>query len=155
MLQTLVELLNWMWQKGAEALYGPLVIYLASVLWKKARAVAAKKPSSFRQWARGSEKRNLLWLRRYRFDTAWIGREVSRGHTCQILFLLWFGLWVIAMGLRETFNVTGTPLAKSPGSAILSALPMYAFEICWIYYSGRAAKLIKHRQKIKAWRYHK
>jgi len=92
-------------------------------------------------------------MRRYRFDTLWISREVSRGHTCQIIFFLWFGLWLLAFGMRESFLLNDTPLSGAPGLAIVSALPMYIFEIAWLCYSGRADELIKYRQRVQIWRW--
>ncbi len=108
-------------------------------------------------WLRRAAKRyrlwNNRWIRRYRFDEAWIQREVSRGHACFMIMLLWFGFWMLAMGLKEVFLLTEGPLSSSPRVALGAALPMYAFELAWLRFSGRAAQLIKYRNKVRIWRW--
>ncbi|MCY1306364.1 hypothetical protein D3C80_1744070 [compost metagenome] len=106
-----------------------------------------------RRFFRGFRHREQKWVRDNRFDTTWIEREVSRGHTYLVIFIIWFGLWLVALGLRKTFTLSDAPLDESPGLTILIALPMYAFEIGWLYCSLRADKLIRYRKRVRIWRW--
>lgn len=153
-----IKLALWLWENAAAALFGAAVVWITGRgIHRLKSAVKTSHASllrSLRALTRRFELRERRWIRKYRFDSVWIDREVSRGHTSQIIFLLWFGLWIIAMGLKESFLITDAPLARSPIAAIVSAVPMYLFEIAWIRYSGRAAKLINYRQKVRIWRWH-
>lgn len=108
-------------------------------------------------WLRRAVRRYLLrhnrWIRKHRFDDAWIQREVSRGHSCFVIMLLWFGFWVLALGLKEIFLISEGPLASSPKTAFGAALPMFAFELFWLRFSGRAGQLISYRNKVRIWRW--
>jgi len=97
--------------------------------------------------------RHNRWIRKHRFDSAWIQREVSRGHACFVIMVLWFGFWVLALGLKEVFLISEGPLASSPKTAFGAALPMYAFELLWLRFSGRAGQLINYRNKVRIWRW--
>ena len=165
----ILVLLSWLWENAATAIWGTISVWAVSYLLRRGRDIAQRiaealpalflaiKQTSPPKWLRGiykvSKLKNRRWMRRYRFDTLWISREVSRGHTCQIIFLLWFGLWLLAFGMRESFLLNDTPLSGAPGLAIVSALPMYIFEIAWLCYSGRADELIKYRQRVQIWRW--
>ncbi|WP_144958485.1 hypothetical protein [Pseudomonas oryzihabitans] len=152
-----LKLASWLGEATATALYGAGLLWAAKFAIRPVKAAVkashARLLGSLRAFTRRLDLRKRRWIRKYRFDSVWIGREVSRGHTSQVIFLLWFGLWIIAMGLKETILVTDAPLASSPITAVLSALPMYFFEIAWIRHSGRAAELIKYRQKVRIWRW--
>lgn len=165
---TFLNLAKWLWENAAAGIWSTFCVWAIVRLLRKAHWIAQRlvtaTPSFVRQiklrrprWLRALFRRLRLrkhrWIRKHRFDTAWIGREVSRGHTCQIVFLLWFGLWIIAMGLRDSFVISEVPLARTPGIAMLVACPMYVFEIAWLRYSGRAEELINYRQKVKIWRF--
>ena len=103
----------------------------------------------FRRW----KKKDAAWIRKYRFDEPWINREQSRGHTCFIIMLLWFGIWALALGLKELVYLPEGPLASSPAKAAIAGAPMYAFELAWLRFSGRAAQLINYRNKVRIWRW--
>lgn len=152
-----LKLALWLWENTATALYGAALLWAAKYALRPVRAALkashARLLKSLRGFARRLDLRERRWIRKHRFDTVWIGREVSRGHASQIIFLLWFGLWIIAMGLKESFQITDAPLARSPGAAMMSAIPMYLFELAWLRYSGRAERLIKYRQKVRIWRW--
>lgn len=165
---TFIDLVQWLWDNAASGIWSTFCVWAIVRLLRKAQWIAKwltnRAPAFLRRvrlkrsnWIRNSFRhlklRNLRWIRKHRFDTAWIGREVSRGHTSQILFLLWLGLWVLAMGLRDSFIFSDVPLARTPGAAVLVACPMYLFEIAWIRYSGRAEEIIKYRQSVKIWRF--
>lgn len=160
----LFDLLSWLWENAASVIWQTFVMWLLARLLLKGRQLLTKptKPdlaptqrsgSKVGRLRRKLKLTELRFLRRYRFDTAWIGREVSRGHTCQLIFLLWFGLWLMAAGLKDIFVISHEPFGKSPVVMVLTASPMYVFELLWIYYSGRSERIIQHRQKIKAWRF--
>ncbi|WP_447590170.1 hypothetical protein [Aquipseudomonas campi] len=93
------------------------------------------------------------WVRRYRFDETWINREVSRGHSCFLIMLIWFGFWITAIGLKEVFLLKEGPLSSAPSAVFMAAMPMYLFELAWLRYSGRAGQLISYRNKVKIWRW--
>lgn len=97
--------------------------------------------------------RDCRWIRRYRFDETWINRESSRGHTCFLIMLMWFGFWITAIGLKEVFLLKEGPLASAPSTAFMAAMPMYLFELAWLRYSGRAGRLITYRNKVRIWRW--
>lgn len=152
-----LKLASWLWENTATVLYGAALLWAAKFVVRRLKAAIeashARLLKSLRGFTRRLDLRKRVWIRKHRFDSVWIGREVSRGHTSQVIFLLWFGLWIIAMGLKESILVTDAPLASSPITAVLSALPMYFFEIAWIRHSGRAAELIKYRQNVRIWRW--
>lgn len=102
-----------------------------------------------RRWKRNDAE----WVRKYRFDQLWINREQSRGHACFIIMVLCFGIWVLLMGLKELVYLPEGPLISSPVKAAAAAAPMYVFELLWLRYSGRAAQLIKYRNKVRIWRW--
>lgn len=155
----------WLLITAAGALWGALCVWAAVKLIRKIRSVpnwfrknrsttaSTKKAGLLRRYFRKRRRNHLLWIREHRFDTAWLQREISRGHANLLIFIIWFGLWVMAMGLRETFLLTTSPLAKFPILTISAALPMYVFEFAWIIYSGRADHLINYRNRVKIWRW--
>lgn len=164
--QTLiVDGLWWLLITAAGALWGAFCVWAALKLIRKARSTpnwfkrsgqvtaTTNKTGWLGRYFRGRRRSHLIWIRRYRFDTVWIQREVSRGHANLLIFTIWFGLWVMAMGLREVFHLSSAPLSQTPTVTIVAALPMYAFEIAWITYSGRADHLIKYRSRVKIWRW--
>ena len=163
MWPTLQTGLIWFWDNATNAIAGFVGVWIATWLLRRVnkvlRALQTRlsnvrlNASRLRGLSRYLELRELKWLRTYRFDTVWIDREVSCAHTSLIIFVLWFGLWIIAMGMKEALFIAEGPLIRSPGVAVAAALPMYLFEVFWIRHSGRAAKLIKHRQRIRAWRF--
>jgi hypothetical protein len=161
----LADLFTWLGDHTASALWEPFALWGLGYIYRKVKQILSKRAerevappernmSRFAKFRRKLKLSEFRFLRRYRFDTVWISREVSRGHTCQLIFVLWFGLWLIAIGLKDVFFISSeATLGKSPSTIITSATPMYIFEVGWLYYSGRAARLIQHRQKIKAWRF--
>lgn len=155
----------WLWEEPRNTVWSTLVIgvlgYLARKalrltvgLTKRLHSQARQKQWGVRAIARGFARRELVWIRKHRRDEAWISREVSRGHASLIIFLLWFGFWAIAVGMKESLYLTKGPLITSPVVTIVIALPMYLFEVLWIRHSGHAAKLIKYRQMVRIWRWH-
>lgn len=152
-----LKLTSWLWENTAIALYGAGLLWATKLAIRRLKAVVEASTTrllkKLRQINKRLDMRKCRWIRKYRFDTVWIDREVSRAHTSQIICLLWFGLWIIAMGLKETFLVTNTTLAKSPATALISALPLYFFEIAWMWHASRASELIKYRQKVRIWRW--
>ncbi|RAU40164.1 hypothetical protein [Pseudomonas sp. RIT411] len=154
----------WLWEEPRNTVWSTLAVGVLGYLAEKALRLTirlAKKlhsQASQNQWgiraiARGFARRELMWTRKHRRDEVWISREVSRGHASLIIFLLWFGFWAIAVGMKESLYLTKGPLITSPMVTIVIALPMYLFEVLWIRHSGRAAKIIKYR-KVRIWRWH-
>ncbi|ONN70650.1 hypothetical protein [Pseudomonas oryzihabitans] len=163
---TLFSSPNWLWEEPIKGIWTLIVCGIASFiarrLWRFALALGANVRqrtfagnAGIRGIFRALALRDLRWLRRHRLDEVWISREVSRGHTSQLIFILWFGLWLLAMGMKESLFVSAGSLIKAPEVAILAVLPMYFFEIAWIRSSGRAAKLINYRKKVRIWRWDK
>lgn len=159
-----LTLLDHIWTVGSDGIICAVVVAAASLIWKKLKSLSLNSSNWVRDKVlgrrgakhsvvRGIRLRELKFLRTYQFDEAWINREVSRGHTSQIIFLLWFGFWIMAAGLKNVVTVSGAPLSASPIAMLLGACPMYVFEVLWIYHSSAAAKIIRHRQKVKIWRY--
>lgn len=155
-----MAMLYWLWNNGATGVWGALCVWLITKgpgklrVFVLHRMVAFKLPSMKNNFiialARKKKLQNLKLFRIRRLDTAWINREVSRGHSCQIIFFLWFGLWILSIGIKDMFMLTPElPLAKSPHLIWISSGPIYIFEIMWIFYSGRAARLLENRQKIR------
>jgi len=107
----------------------------------------------FRREVRRWKKKDAVWIRKYRFDEPWINREQSRGHTCFIIMVLWLGIWVLALGLKEIVYLPEGPLAASPAKAAIAGAPMYAFELAWLRFSGRATQLLRYRNKVRIWRW--
>lgn len=161
--ETLSKLTEWMASTAATELFGCFVVFIAFKLLGRLRKGAhlgrsyliktLGRPQRLRRLARGVRRRHLLKMRRYRFDLAWIQREVSRGHVSLTLCVLWVGMWVLAMGLMDILNYTGEPLRRTSTAALFTVLPAYFFEIDWIIHSGNAAQVIKHRQEKRVWRY--
>ncbi|MFK4075216.1 hypothetical protein ACI2KX_16030 [Ectopseudomonas khazarica] len=160
--------LAWFIEQTASTLFGLLVVFLGGWAVARGRQISAwlnkkipaavqwlrqHRPGAIRRFFRGRKRKDLLWIRANRFDEMSIQRNVSRGHTCSIIFLLWFGLWIMALGMRESFLVSEAPLSKQPGVTIAAATPMYLFEIAWLYYSLTADKLIAYRKRVKIWRW--
>jgi len=158
----------WFIEEGASGIWTAFLLLVVGVMMSRTRLIAAwliaKAPLTLRwlignrgglirSYFRRRRLRELRWIRSERFDEMSIQRNVSRGHACAIIFVIWFGLWVVAMGMRESFILSDAPLAKSPGITLMAALPMYAFEIAWLYFSLSSGKLINYRNRVKIWRW--
>lgn len=158
----------WLLITALAALWGAFCVWAITKLIRKVRALPTniskkreekersgrvRRAGFVRGFFRWLSRRDLFWTRRYRFDTLWIQRESNRGHACLVIFAIYFGLWVMAVGLKEVFIIDKVPLAESPSMVFFSATPMYLFEIAWLRYSGRAAQLISYRQKVRIWRW--
>lgn len=106
-----------------------------------------------KSFIRGIARRESEWIRAHRFDQVWINREVSRAHTALSIFVTWTGLWLIALGMKESlFSPEGT-LVKSPVLTLLAALPVFFFEFHWLRCSSRASRIISYRRKVHIWRW--
>ena len=134
MWPTLQTGLIWFWDNATNAIAGFVGVSIATWLLRRVNKVLR---ALYTRWS----------------NTGWIDGGVSRGHTALIIVVRGFGLWISAMGMKEALFRAEGPLIRSPGVAVAAALPMYLFEVFWIRHSGRAAKLIKHRQRIRAWRF--
>lgn len=163
-LLTLYTSLAHTWEVASEAIIGAVAVAGGAYALRKIKEVF----SNGSRWITGVIKRrqscvsaSLRWvlrrennlLRTYRFDTVWINREVVKGQASLIIFLLWFGFWMLAVGLKELVVVADGPLSQSPVAVLITSSPMYFFEFMWIFHASRAAKVIKYRQKVKIWRF--
>ncbi|WP_314408915.1 hypothetical protein [Pseudomonas kuykendallii] len=153
MFGTDVSLTTWLSEKTVELLYGAVLLFALKHAYRWLRLAIEHGPRTLRAAGRLQRKVRLERLRARRFDETWLNREVSRSHLCIMLFVLWFGGWLLAMGLREVVWVNDIPLSKSSTLAIASAFPMYLFEIGWIWFSSRSSDVIRYRSRVKAWRF--
>lgn len=164
--QSVAELFNWLLEKAAEQLWGALVLFVIGKLllsWRRfpfARLVRRFgsiiyrfRPATLVRWGRACKKWRLKRLRARRFDLAWINRETGRGHICIALMVLWFGVWLFAIGLKESLKYTADTGGLTSGQILIGVLPTYVFEIGWIWFSSSSGRVIKHRQKIRVWRF--
>jgi hypothetical protein len=160
---SITTLLAWLWENGAANIWGAICLAALTRGPRKLRDFTAGLPAAIRS---GSRKRNspvaylrklklkdLRQIRHFRFNDAWIAREVSRGSTALILFGLSAGFWLMALGLKEQMVVSGQLLSTDATTVFISAFPAYVFEIMWLYRSTRANRLIDYRQKSKLWRF--
>ncbi len=157
----------WLVETAANAIWGAFCVWVVIWLIRRRKLVSVwlakafapkpqarhKRRSLLRRFFRRSSLRDRHWTRSHRFDTAWIHREAGRGHACLVIFTIYFGLWILAIGLKEVFILSNAPLSQSPGLIVISALPMYGFEVAWLVYGGRASQLISYRQKVHIWRW--
>lgn len=153
MFGTDVTLTTWLVEKTVELLYGAALLFALKHAFRGLRLAIDHGPRALRAVGRLQRIGRLERLRARRFDETWLNREVSRSHLCITLFVLWFGGWLLAMGLREVVLVNDLPLSKSSTSAIVSAFPMYLFEMGWIWFSSRSSDVIRYRSRVKAWRF--
>lgn len=145
----------WLWEATAQTIYGAVLLVLLAKARKPGAWLLDHGSEKMQRLRRGARKRRLLRIRDYRFDEAWINRQVSRGHTCAAIFVLWAGGFALTLGLADivSYSSNGEPLKSSMGTAMLASLPTYLAEIGWLYFSGRAGEVIDYRQKVKIWRF--
>ncbi len=157
----------WLLETAANAIWGAFSVWAVICLIRRRKMISAwaanalsrkerprrKRRGMLRRFFRkfGLQERN--WIRAHRFDPAWIQRESGRGHAFLVIFIVYFGLWVLALGLKEVLILSNAPLSQSPELIFVSALPMYGFEIAWLVYGGRASRLLVYRRKARIWRW--
>lgn len=139
--------------------------YLANPPWWVVAIITLAVPEAFRWvkrkfpgWvdhAKGALRRRLrawrrnqlLYIKRYRFDSVVINRIVVRSYAYLVLFVTCalvygIGMLLIPESMRQT---EGGVMFWG----ISTGLPMLTFEIAWLRTSVKADELLKFRRKIR------
>ncbi|XEG74002.1 hypothetical protein QA447_07165 [Pseudomonas sp. abacavir_1] len=139
-------LIHWLMDHAAEAVYGAIVLGVSGKLWKLAIRAIRYGPVFVRRWKRRSQRRFTLKLRKYALDSMLLSLEISRSSTYLILFWVSGMLWLIS----TVFALIFIPAAHQyPNLTVgLAALPMYCFELAWVFKSNHVTDALKRRQRI-------